>query len=277
MVLSLPPDYHVHTERCGHARGAAWEYVTAAREKGLEGIGISDHLPLLHTTTPDPVLAMSRDELPEYVDEVIELKERYPGYVLLGIEADFNPDIAGETADLLAAYPFDYAIGSIHYLEGWGFDDPRYADEFDSRDVNAVYREYLELVGRAADSGLFDVMGHLDLVKKFGHRATNDLAPEWERLAQRLADAGVAVEINTAGLRKPVGEMYPAAEVLELLAGAGVPLVFGSDAHSPEDVGRDFPNALELARRCGYREYVTFLSNREGRAAKRRRPFPDTT
>jgi histidinol-phosphatase (PHP family) len=263
MTLSLP-DYHVHTERCGHARGRAEEYVAAARERGLSAIGISDHLPSLHGR--DPELSMALEDLDAYVAEVLELKRRYPGYVLLGIEADYRPDTVDALPALLASQSFDYVIGSVHHVDGWGFDDPRQKELWQGKDVDKVYRRYLELVSEAAECGLFTILGHLDLVKKWGHRPSDSLTAEVERLAGRVAAAEVAVELNTSGLRKPVGEIYPGLAMLEPLARQGVAITFGSDSHRPEDVGKDFELALRSAHQAGFSRYLV-LRGREGRRA----------
>jgi histidinol-phosphatase (PHP family) len=265
------PDYHTHTSRCGHARGTPAEYVAAAQVAGLLAVGVADHLPLL--PDHDPELSMEACELGDYVAEVRELKERLPGFVLLGIEADYRPETASEVGALLESHPFDYVIGSVHHLGDWGFDDPRQMEGYDSRPIDEVWVEYLELLGQAAESGLFTILGHLDLVKKFGHRATRPLTKELDRLIGRIAGAGLAVEINTAGLRKPVREAYPSLEILRLLRAADVPITFGSDAHRPEEVGRDLVLAADLARAAGYEAFTTLEAGPAGGRA-RLRPLP---
>ncbi len=162
------------------------------------GIGIADHIPLL--PEPDPEVSMGVCDLGDYVEEVQELKEASPGYVLLGIEADYRPDTVSDVGSLLDSHPFDYAIGSVHHLGTWSFDDLRQIDEYDDRDIDDIWIEYFELVGDAAESGLFTILGHLDLVKKFGYRPTRVLNVELDLLVERIARAGVLVEINTAGL-----------------------------------------------------------------------------
>jgi histidinol-phosphatase (PHP family) len=259
------PDYHTHTARCGHASGLPTEYVQAALERGLAGIGIADHLPLLPDA--DPRLTMGAADLPGYVAEVQALKADYPGYVLLGVEADYRPHTVSEVRGLLAEYPFDYVIGSVHFLEDWAFDDPREISEYADRDIDEVWVQYLELLGDAAESGLFTIMGHLDLVKKFGYRPTRTLDKELGRLVDRVARAGVLVEINTAGLHKPVGEAYPDPDILRRLCEAGVPITFGSDAHLPEHVGRDFALAAALARAAGYTEFAALEQSGPGQRA----------
>ena len=260
------PDYHTHTARCGHASGQPVEYVRAAQARGLLGIGIADHLPLL--PEPDPELSMSEADLQHYVAEVQGLKAEFPGYVLLGIEADYRPQTVPEVRSLLDAFPFDYVIGSVHHLGMWGFDDPRQMGEYDERDIDEVWIEYLELVGDAAESGLFTILGHLDLVKKFGFRPTRVLEFELRHLIDRVARAGVLVEINTAGLHKPIGEVYPTPDILRRLCDAGVAVTFGSDAHLPSEVGRDFDHAVELAHTAGYAGFAFLEPDPQGGRAR---------
>ena len=256
------PDYHTHTARCGHAQGTPGEYFAAAQAAGLLAIGIADHLPLL--PVHDPELSMQTCELADYVTEVQVLKHRHPGFVLLGVEADYRPETVTEVRALLADHPFDYVIGSVHHLGDWGFDDPREVHRYESRDVDELWAQYFELVGEAAESGLFTVLGHLDLVKKFGYRPTRTLDAELGRLIERVAGAGLAVEINTAGLHKPVKEVYPSLDILRKLWEAGIPITFGSDAHRPEEVGRDFGPAADLARAAGYTEFAALEPDPHG-------------
>lgn len=243
-------DYHTHLARCGHATGTAKDIVRAAQEAGLEAVGISDHLPLL--PHPDPDLAMEPAELTDYVAEVLTLQASHPGFVLLGVEADYFPGRATDIAALLDSQPFDYVIGSVHYLDGWGFDNPANLAGFEGRDIDDIYRAYYETVGDAAETGLFTIIGHLDLVKKFGHRPVGDLSLALSRLMRRLSRARVLVEINTAGLRRPVKEIYPQLELLTRAREAGIGITFGSDAHHPSEVGGGFALAGRLARDAGY-------------------------
>lgn len=260
------PDYHTHTARCGHAVGTPEQYVVAARAAGLLGIGIADHVPLL--PEHDPELSMEACELADYVGEVLALKTAYPGYVLLGIEADFRSHTVDDLGPLLQSQPFDYVIGSVHHLGDWGFDDPRQMEGYAGRDIDDMWVQYFQLVGDAAESGLFTILGHLDLVKKFGHRPTRVLAAELERLVSRIARAGVVVEINTAGLHKPVREAYPTVDILRRLHESGVSVTFGSDAHRPEEVGRDFTHAVGLAREAGYSEFAALAAGPPGERAR---------
>jgi histidinol-phosphatase (PHP family) len=250
-------DYHVHTVRCGHAVGRMEDYANSALRLGLSEIGYSDHFPLLHTE--DPTLSMNLDELPAYVREVEEMRERFSGLeIRLGIEVDYVPQTLERLRQLLDNFPFDYVMGSLHFIDGWGFDDPRFKDGYLSRDLFALWARYFDLLGQAAESGLFDVLAHPDLIKKFGYRPEEDITDLYRECLDRVARAGLAVEVSTAGLRKPVGEIYPAEDFLRLCRDRDIPVTLGSDAHDPSEVGKDFDKALDLLRRVGYGELALF-------------------
>jgi histidinol-phosphatase (PHP family) len=254
----LIADYHIHTGLCGHARGTVEELVESAIEKGFEQVGIADHSPLLYAETP--FLAMSRDELPGYVGSVLEAKERYRGRieVRLGIEADYHAPTQEERVAMLREYPFDYIIGSVHILGDWIFDSPHELERYDEIDLDEFYMEYLDEVADMVASGVYDIVGHPDLAKKFDKRPTVDLAPRYREILLSMKERGVCYEVNTSGLRWPVREMYPEPAFVRLASGLGVPVTLGSDAHCPEDVGRDFDRAVDLIKGAGYTEVATF-------------------
>jgi histidinol-phosphatase (PHP family) len=254
-------DYHLHTEMCGHARGSLEDYANRAAALGLAQIGFSDHFPMLHIE--DPRLAMGLEELPFYVDEVMALGPRFaPLEVRLGIEVDFIPEMLPRLKALLGGFSFDYVMGSVHYVDGWGFDDPRYIDGYEGRDIYALWSRYFELVGDAAECGLFDVLAHPDLIKKFEYRPEEDVSSLYAKCLDRVAAAGVALEVSTAGLRKPVGEIYPGERFLEMCRARDIAFTLGSDAHQPEEVGYRFEEAVDLLRRVGYENITTFKSRR---------------
>lgn len=254
----MPADLHVHTTRCGHARGTPEEYVRRAADLGLSAIGFADHLPL--TDREEPTLTMAMEDLPEYVEEILVLAEGAPAgtSVCLGIEADYIPGTEEAVARILARHPFDYVLGSVHFLDDWAFDHPAYRDRYEGLDIDTFWHDYFETLSRAVSSGLFDVVAHPDLAKKFDVFPSGDTRRLYRDLAETVARAGMAAEINTAGLAKPVGEIYPGRELLEAFFAADVPITFGSDAHAPEEVGRDFDLAVALAREVGYRDWVRY-------------------
>lgn len=258
-------DYHIHTARCGHARGEMAAYVEHAIRSGLPEMGFSDHI-FLYWLPPeqrDAELAMLEDGFDAYVEDVLRLRREYPDIeIRLAVEADFIVDHESTLAGILDRYPWDYVLGSVHFIGDWGMDDSRYIDRYDAWDIDDLYEHYFSLVLRAANSGHFDTMAHLDLVKKFGHRARKDLADLYGRVARGLAAAGVAIEVNTAGLRKPVAELYPHLDLLTACRKAGVPATLGSDAHAPEEVAANFPLGVDHLRAAGYERILSYQGRR---------------
>lgn len=255
MGLTMIPDYHLHTSLCKHARGRPFEYLAKAVERGIPEVCFTDHCPAIDGYDPDH--RMSMESFTDYRHMIRELlgNEEEPG-VLFGIEADYYEGCERFLKDWLPSQSFDYVLGSVHFIDQWGFDNPDDRHVWDSVDVKATWREYFSLIGRLADSGLFDAVGHLDIPKKFGYRPSSaDLAEMALPVLERIARAGMGLEINTSGLRKPVGEIYPSIELLSLAGKLEIPVCFGSDAHLPGEVGESFPSAIELARRAGYTHY----------------------
>ena len=260
-------DYHIHTKLCGHASGEMEEYVQSAIASGIKEMGFSDHLPMI--TERDNELAMSIDELPLYVESVLDLNQRYGEIdIKLGIEADYFPGLEEKCNEVINKFPFDYVIGSVHFIKKWGFDNINQIDQWEKRDINQVYRDYYTLLRKSARSGLFDIIGHSDLVKKFGQKPSADLTDEIKQTAQVFAENGLACEINTSGLRRPISEIYPSLDVLKIYNDYNIPIIFGSDAHNPKDVARDFDLAYKMAATVGYFEESQF-SGRKRTSLKR--------
>jgi histidinol-phosphatase (PHP family) len=260
------PDLHVHTFRCGHAGGASRDFVLRAIERGLSEIGFTDHIPLyfLPEDRRDPGLAMREDQFEGYLGEVLDLREEFRGRIAvrLGLEADYAEGHEEELTSWLSRADWDLVLGSVHYVAGDWIDAPGSSGRFEKEGTENLYDEYYRLLAKAARSGLFDVLTHFDLPKKFGHRPA---APRETAEAEAIAaarEASCAVEISSAGLRKPVGEPYPEARLLERIVAAGIPVTFSSDAHAPAEVGWGYDRTLELARGCGVSEFVTFESRR---------------
>ena len=251
-------DYHMHTPLCGHAIGEPEEYVKQAIKIGLKEIGFSDHAPMVHR--PMPSVTMSFEELPKYHAMIEDVRKRYASQISIkiAIEADFLPGYESKTKSMVNSYPYDYIIGSVHFIDDWAFDDPACREYWKEHDVNEVYLKYYALLRQSAKTGFYQIIGHCDLPKKFGATPTIDLTDEIRATAKVFKDSGVAVEINTAGLRKPIAEMYPAPNCLKIYREAGVPLTFGSDAHDNKDVGQFFDQAVDFAKSVGYSDYLIF-------------------
>lgn len=254
----MPADYHTHTPLCRHATGRPEEYVAAAIVAGLDEYGVSDHAPCF----PEPFdgWRMLESELPEYF-EWIESAKMAAGEnlkVRAGLECDWIKGCE-ETIDQLAqAYPWDYLIGSVHYLGAWDFDNPKWLGKWQQTDVGQVWSEYWNCYAQMAESGLFDILAHPDLVKKFAFTPAGDLDRFYDPVIEAIAANGSVIEINTAGWHKPCAEAYPAPRFLELAASAGIGLVISSDAHAPHEIARDFEQAVALAKSAGFRETQRF-------------------
>ncbi len=252
------PDYHMHTYLCGHASGKPKQYVEHAIKLGLKEIGFSDHAPMV--SHRDATVTMSDEELPLYYYMIEEVREHYKDQIRIkiGIEADFIPTFEEKTKKIIQSYPYDYVIGSVHYIGDWGFDNSNEQDKLKKLNINDIYRNYHKLLRKSAESGMYDIMAHTDLVKKFGHFPTEDITAEIITTAKVFKQNNVAIELNTSGLRKPVKEMYPSLSTLSIYFQEGVPLIFGSDAHAPNEVGMNFKEAIEIAREAGYTECLKF-------------------
>lgn len=254
-------DSHMHTPLCKHASGTPAQYLQAAQKAGLKGMVMTDHSPMPAWFDAD--FRMGLEELPFYHTMLEKVRaESGDFYVGIGLEADFHPGTEPYLRKLISAYPYDYIIGSVHYLGAWPFDNPNFATEFDQRDLRGVYREYFKLVAQAAQSGLFHSIGHLDLPKKFGHIPAEGYLDLAQEALQAMAAEGLALDVNTAGWRKPVGEIYPSPALLARAHQLGIPVVLGSDAHQPGEVGYRFPDAVDVLEAVGYREAWVFRAGK---------------
>jgi histidinol-phosphatase (PHP family) len=258
-------DLHVHTALCGHAEGAPVDYVRAAAERGVRTLAFTDHMPLapsLSARIPGAEgYAMTAVDLGRYATEVADaasLGAELGVEVLFGIEADLVPDSFDHARAIVGAHPFDIVLGSVHFIDDWAFDDPDRADRYAGWDTRALWERYFSDLAAAARSGVVDVVAHVDLVKKFGHVPDSPVDDLYAECAHVLAETGLAVEVNTAGLRKPCRELYPSMPFLRVLFASGVPVTVGSDAHVPGDVGRDILLALDALRAVGYRSQLVF-------------------
>jgi histidinol-phosphatase (PHP family) len=267
-------DYHMHLRGPAEGREGPIEHTVEAVERfaeqaaasGVDEIGFTEHVYYFRELDRFVEHPYQRSrlghDLDAYCDAVLEGKRRgLP--VKLGLELDWVPERAAELADLLAPYPWDFLLGSVHIVEGEAVDmEPGLWERLSVEDV---WSRYFEAVGELAASGLVDVLAHLDLVKIFRRRpASSAVAAHHAAAAAAVGRAGVAVEVSTAGLRKPVGELYPAPELLARCREHGAAATLASDAHVAGDVGRDFPAALELLQGAGY-DTVTVFDGRRAR------------
>lgn len=243
--MSVLVDYHIHSLAHG-----GWQFTTdrlrrfihTASENGILEIGITEHDEYLDQINP------------EVWAEVLELSA--PVKLLLGLEVSYHEGIESEIEEFAKRLHFDYLIGSVHELKGFPFDHPDYVDRYADLDIDKLYLEYFQELTLAVRSGFFRVVGHLDLAKVFGYRPSRPVLDMALETLTAIREAGMVVEVNTAGLFKPVGEIYPDVELLSACKSFGIPITFGSDAHNWDQVGREFERAEQLARRAGYSSYA---------------------
>ena len=253
-------DYDMHTPLCHHAEGHRCEYVDVAAERGLAEMGFACHSPMMAEFDD---WRMRLDDLPRYLEMVEEARVygASKGVVVrLGLEVDYLPGHDPWIGELMRMAPWDYLIGSVHYLTtDLIVDHPDHVKHLLERyEAEEVWECYWDLYERAIRTQLFDFMAHPDLPKKFGQVPDGDLTKYYAGSIMAMRETDTAFEINTAGLRKPIGALYPAQDFLNLACRAGVPLVISSDAHSPTEVGEDFDQAIIAARCAGYRQLAHF-------------------
>jgi histidinol-phosphatase (PHP family) len=275
-------DYHVHLRPDGHdatpaeyhTQANAERYRAAAQERGIAELGVSEHIyrfsQALDIWRHPFWEQFAHDDLDEYCVFVREHTD-----LRLGIEADFVPGGEDRLAGLLEARDLDYVVGSVHFLRDGAVDMDDYSVWDSGRSVEEIWRRYFQTIGESAASGLFDVLAHPDLVKYWsptrGERPLpeGDLRRYYELAIDGIAESGIAVEVSTAGLRKPVGEMYPAPAFLAMCLEAGAPVALSSDAHRPQDIGADYDRALEMLSDLGVTELCVF----EGQRRRRMEPI----
>jgi histidinol-phosphatase (PHP family) len=252
-------DYHIHTEASPDAEGTMQDYIRVAQEKKIDEIGFSDHILLKHFENRSNLLV---HEMPTYIQDFLEAKQESLVPMKLGAEVDFFDDKIDIMREFIHKYPFDYVMGSVHVIGNWIVDEPSEIQEYSKKDLSRVYKDYFGLVEELCACGLFDILGHPDLIKIFGFKPAEDLAAIYEETAEAIARAKMCVEINPKGLIRPCREIYPSLQFLRILHAHDVPITFGSDAHSPKDLGLNIDEAVRLAKKVGYSEACTF-SNRQ--------------
>lgn len=256
------------------------KYVAAGADRGVHELGFTEHLyrfveseePLgrFWESEEHPELAehsrrfVEEDRtlsLETYVEVVTAAKERgLP--VQLGLEIDYFPDTIDAVLELIEPYPWDFLIGSVHWIGPWAIDSSLVAHEFERRGVDQAWSEYFELVTSLAASGSVDVLAHVDVCKKYGYRPDSEPLGSYAAVVEAAARTGTAVEVSSQGLRKPAAEEYPSPAFLNMFRAAGVPITLASDAHLPEEVGDANDHLVVAARNAGYETRLSFDGRR---------------
>lgn len=245
-------DLHNHTPLCNHASGSMSEFVEIAINKGIDIYGFSCHAPMKF----DEAYRMSLEQLDSYVSEFNDIKAKVGDKIelLLGLEVDFilNKEYLLESSVL--NLDLDYLIGSVHFLDSWGFDNPAFLGEYAKRDMHSCWELYLDSMIALAQSGHFQIIGHFDLLKLFGHKFSQSNAKKLNDALDSIANNHLSLELNPAGWRKPIKEQYPSREILESAYKKGIEITFGSDAHEISHIGFKYDDLAALAKSVGYKK-----------------------
>jgi len=263
-------DYHVHTRYCGHATGSMEQYVERALELGLDELGFSGHFfypkgyafPVTDCVIPEELFG-------EYLKKAARLRKKYSGRLSVKIGAEFDylgPGCSFHPIEVSRKLDLDFCIASVHIVDNLVVD---YTPELLSSGlesyeggIDCLYERYYEALRQVAAPGYCNIVGHFDLIKKF--KTFTGLAPHKDhnalidKVLDLVAGGMTAIEINTAGWDKPCSEQYPALDILERAVARGIRVTAGSDAHSPQEVGRHFDRLRSLFSHLGIKKLTRF-------------------
>ena len=263
-------DYHMHSHFCRHATGGIEDYARRALDLGFTEICCTPHIPLpgFRPGFVDDRLRMDPDELPRYLEELEEARARLSGLTILsGIEADYIEGWEEYLSHFLSSHSFDFVLMSIHFIGKWPKGQWVFEHSADTRPIESIYDDYFDAMEAGIRTGLFDCVAHLDLIKEKGHPVMATHRERVRAVIDLCLEKGMSAEINTSGCRKEIGEAYPSEGIVRLMASRGLPLVPGSDAHAPAQVGHGFEKlaamgAVEFARYRGRRIVGTTKAGR---------------
>jgi histidinol-phosphatase (PHP family) len=261
VVRELLVDYHMHLENGPKTLEYVEQFLKVAEKRGISEIGFSEHCyrfkEARHLLDNPWARERNVDSVSEYLELLTRAKQKgWP--VKIGIEVDYIPEVEDEIRTFLEKYQFDYVFGSVHWIGDFGFDLKENIPVWERSDPGEVWREYFAILLKAARSGLFDSLPHPDLVKIYSFYPEEDLSDFITEVIGEIAKTGVCLEASTAGWRKPVGEMYPSREILQVIRGFDIPITLASDAHYPEDVGKDFDRMIPILKEAGFTEFIRF-------------------
>jgi len=247
-------DLHNHTPLCNHAEGTIEEYINSAIKNNTKVFGFSDHAPMDF----DPKYRMKFEDMKQYEQDVLDAKIKYKDKIeiLLGYEVDY---LEGHMDKQVLEAPVDYLIGSVHFLEGWGFDNPEFIGKWEDQNIDEVWQKYFDTIEEMAKSKLFDIVGHFDLIKVFKFMPKGNILTIAQKALKAIKKSGMVLELNVAGFRKDVAESYPSKTLLKEAYRLGIPITFASDAHKPEQVSLFNDEIIQLARAVGYKECAYFI------------------
>jgi histidinol-phosphatase (PHP family) len=247
-------DLHNHTTLCNHATGTMEEYVRRAIELGIDQFGFSEHAPMDF----DKKYRLDISQKDFYENEVKKLQEKYKNQIkiLLAYEVDFMQNV--KMLDVILDAKVDYLIGSVHFLDGWGFDNPEFIGKYENNDIDKIWQDYFDTIQAMAKSRHFDIVGHIDLIKIFKYLPKKDVRLIAKDALNEIKKSGMVIEINAAGLRKPIKEIYPSKELLEVVNDLNIPITLSSDAHSVDQIGFKYNEVVDFVKSIGFTNLTTF-------------------
>jgi histidinol-phosphatase (PHP family) len=248
-------DLHNHTTLCNHATGTTQEYIQKAIELKIDVYGFTDHAPMDF----EPEYRMNLSQAPLYEMSILDLKEKYKHdiEILLGYEVDYMSNNS-YMEDIILNANVDYTIGSVHFLDEWGFDNPAYLKDYETRNIDEIWVDYFQAVEDMAKTQYFNIVGHLDLIKVFKFLPKKDIKSIAYKALKQIKKSNMVLELNSAGFRKPIKEQYPSKELLELAFELDIDITFSSDAHKVDDIGYKYDTLTQLAKSVGYDSCTIF-------------------
>ena len=242
-------DLHNHTPLCNHAQGSIDQYIEAAIKSDTKIFGFADHAPMDF----DPTYRMGFNDMAMYEADVLAAKEKYQDKIkiLLGYEVDY---LQNHMDERVLSAKVDYLIGSVHFIDDWGFDNPEFIGRYEHENIDEIWEKYFLAIENMAKTKLFDIVGHLDLIKVFKFMPNKNILDIAKNALLSIKEADMTLELNVAGYRKPIGEPYPSKELLQAAYKLNIPITFSSDAHKPEQVNLFNDQIVQLAREIGYTE-----------------------
>ncbi len=251
-------DLHNHTKFCNHADGEIDEYIQKAIECNTKYFGFSEHAPMNF----DQKYRLKFDQMDIYEKNILDAKERYKDKIeiLLGYEVDYLKNYIDER--VLNAN-VDYLIGSVHFINEWGFDNPEFIGNYENQNIDEIWQKYFNAIEEMANTKLFDIVGHLDLIKIFKFMSKQNITNIAKKALEAIKEADMSIEINVAGLRKPINELYPSINLLKEIKKLDISITFASDAHKPEQVGLFSNEAINIAKSVGYTQCVLYRKRKK--------------
>ena len=246
-------DLHNHTLLCNHAQGDMEEYIEQAIKIKTKIFGFSEHAYMNF----DQKYRIKFEEMQKYEKDILILKEKYKNKIeiLLGYEVDY---LKGYMDERVLNAKVDYLIGSVHFINDWGFDNPEFIDKYKTENIDDIWQKYFDTIKEMVQSSLFDIVGHFDLIKIFKFMPQKDILSIAKDALLAIKKADMVLEINSAGYRKPIGEAYPSMSLLKEAYKLDIPITFGSDAHKPSQVGYCSNEVEKMAKDAGYTQCAVF-------------------